>query len=229
MSQYPRYSSALLVLLVVSMALCSCSSSPVQRYSASLHTRRLIARYGILDSSRTHPYLSQLARRLGNAESKQQTFPEIILLDAEDAFAFSGTPPSILLSRGLLRLLKSEDELAFIVAHEFAHTALDHTKRLEESGDPESVNLKALELEADQYAAEMLLRAGYQGDSIPLLLVRAHDALHSAQSTASHPELSLRIARVQEAMAGQQQLPTYPSRGFSQFIRSLPHSPVKNR
>ncbi len=111
----------------------------------------------------------------------------VVKSDAINAFAMPGG--YVLLAAGLLKTLDSEDELAFIVAHEIAHVARRHyyqvvqRQRLAEqaakglqavSQDGDTAKLaqasgqvyargldKGAEFEADRLGVEIMTRAGY--------------------------------------------------------------------
>jgi hypothetical protein len=81
--------------------------------------------------------------------------------------AFSLPGGRIYLSAGLFMLIETEDELAFVLAHEAAHVINQHSRRRMTSAPKSRRALEVgdftteLELEADQVAIGSLLEAGY--------------------------------------------------------------------
>lgn len=208
----------LALLVSIGIVFIGCNSSDLPRYSSVLHTRRLIDRYGVLASSEQNAYLKNLTGRLAVAAGK--VAPEVTILNSSDSFAFSAGQGTILISHGLLNLLENESELAFVIAHEFAHTVLGHSELVQESGDPAEIDFKSLELEADRYAALLIRTSGYDTSSIPYALIRAHEALHQP-AAASHPSLPLRVAKLQTVISLNDRQNLAGSREFTRFKRSL--------
>ena len=74
-------------------------------------------------------YLRHVAISIMQASRRSTTFvdPVVILLDAPDVInAFAAPGGFIFVTTGMLKFLKNEDELAFVLAHEVAHIELDH-------------------------------------------------------------------------------------------------------
>lgn len=142
----------------------------------------------LIDTDASHQYLNLLGQSLA---SKGGTLYRwrfgAIESDAINAFAMPGG--YILVSTGLLKILESEDELAFVLAHEIAHVSLRHhyqivlRQRLAEQASRELQSAvqgndlaklasasgqiyargldKAAEFEADRLGVEIMTRAGY--------------------------------------------------------------------
>jgi predicted Zn-dependent protease len=110
------------------------------------------------------------------------------IVDSADVNAFGLPGGIVLVSRGLVNLLRSEDELAFVLSHEIAHVARQHhyrvilRQRLAEQAMTElaaetgvsdvalqgaSAQLfargvdRSAEFEADRLAVELMTRTGY--------------------------------------------------------------------
>lgn len=74
-------------------------------------------------------YLRHVAISIMQASRRSTTFvdPVVILLDAPEVInAFAAPGGFIFVTTGMLKFLKNEDELAFVLAHEVAHIELDH-------------------------------------------------------------------------------------------------------
>ena len=66
---------------------------------------------------------------------------------------------------GLLQLLDSDDELAFVVGHEMAHAVLDHTGPGKEALARASATRGPMEREADMLGVRMAARAGFDPEA----------------------------------------------------------------
>ncbi|MBW2267366.1 MAG: M48 family metalloprotease [Deltaproteobacteria bacterium] len=88
--------------------------------------REIAAQVGIVDDSILSSYVAHLGRRLAR-HAPQTDFAyqfQIVDEDAPNAFALPGG--YIYISRGLLLLANSEDELANVLSHEIVHVARRH-------------------------------------------------------------------------------------------------------
>ena len=152
-------------------------------------------------------YVNELGGRLtARSEYGDQTWTFTVLESAfPNAFALPGG--YIYLTRGLLTLVRSESELAAVLAHEIAHVAARHSlagqarvtaanagrldpalpgeDRARGGVSPETGMRRVLalysqqdEFEADELAIEYLRRAGFDPRAVPQVL-RAHEA-HAA-------------------------------------------------
>ncbi len=71
------------------------------------------------------------------------------------------TGTTIMLEGGVERLLASDDELAWVIAHEMAHIVLGHTDPAK-SGDRANAQLRSImERDADALSVRLMLRAGF--------------------------------------------------------------------
>ena len=73
-------------------------------------------------------YLNKLGQSLALFSERPETFRgyHFLIMETEEINAFAAPGGLILVSRGLLRCCKSEDELAAVLAHEIAHVAQKH-------------------------------------------------------------------------------------------------------
>jgi Zn-dependent protease with chaperone function len=76
-----------------------------------------------------------------NQDSRNVLPPRIYILDSEDINAFAICDGSVLITKGLLDVIESDDEMAAVIAHEMSHIAEKHMlKRFEAA---ENTNLAA--------------------------------------------------------------------------------------
>jgi predicted Zn-dependent protease len=76
-------------------------------------------------------YINLLGQGLALASIKPETYRgyHFLILDSDEINAFAAPGGFIFLSRGMLRLCKSEDEVAAVLAHEIGHVELQHALR----------------------------------------------------------------------------------------------------
>lgn len=124
-----------------------------------------------------------------------------VLIDSNELNAWSDGTNVAVTSR-MVEFAGSDDELAFVVAHEMAHNILKHSKKfslgkliMAEFGIG-SGKVRKAELAADELAVEIMATAGYDLDAPERLLRRA--ARHSPLNLSlSHPGANRRIAATQ--------------------------------
>lgn len=89
--------------------------------------------------------------------------PKLMVLQTDQLNAFAFPSGTIAFTRGLLAQIRSDDELAFVLAHELGHLVLHHHSDpqafLRPTGAP--TNLLQREVEADAYAIRLLHEAGF--------------------------------------------------------------------
>lgn len=135
--------------------------------SGQLAAQELVATFGQVTNRPPNRYLGFIVERLNSVTLKKiSPLPEVILLDTPALGAYSGAGHYIVLTRGLALALGSEGELAFVIAHEIAHRTLGHLEGRRE-WDDSVVSDQALkrEMSADQYAFELIERAGFSAGS----------------------------------------------------------------
>jgi len=124
-------------------------------------------------------------------EIKKNVFPN----------AFARGEATIVLTTGLLRQIESEDELAFVLAHEIAHLMKHSGQSSEHTLFPQRSKLKSaleLEYEADVFAVQLLKRAGFSPLAGAGILERnGHfGSEFGSPLFATHPSLLARLERL---------------------------------
>jgi beta-barrel assembly-enhancing protease len=103
--------------------------TPEQEYYVGRAVGATIAgRYKILDDPAATRYVNLLGQTLAQHSAKPETFGgyHFLILDADEINAFAAPGGLIFVSKGLMRLCASEDELASVLAHEVGHVQLGH-------------------------------------------------------------------------------------------------------
>ncbi len=88
----------------------------------------ILAKYRPWQNQEANQYLNLLGQTLALASSKPQTYGgyHFLVLDSEEINAFGCPGGLILVTRGLLRCCRTEDQVAAVLAHEIGHVALQH-------------------------------------------------------------------------------------------------------
>ncbi len=106
--------------------------SPRQEYSIGRAVAaQLVTQYDANDSERTTRYLNEIGQTLAMASDRPETFGgyHFLLLETDEINAFAAPGGLIMISRGMLDLCQSEDELAAVLAHEIGHVTAKHGLR----------------------------------------------------------------------------------------------------
>ena len=82
---------------------------------------------GLLDDSQFVPYLNQLGQRLAEQSPRKDVTYQFHFVDMAEPNAFALPGGYVYVTRGLLALTNSEDELAGVVGHEIGHVAARHS------------------------------------------------------------------------------------------------------
>ena len=82
---------------------------------------------GLLDHSPFVAYLDQVGHRLAEQSPRKNVAYQFHLVDAVEPNAFALPGGYVYVTRGLLPLVNSEDELAGVVGHEIGHVAARHS------------------------------------------------------------------------------------------------------
>mgnify|MGYP006422560295 CR=1 FL=1 len=91
----------------------------------------ILASYAPYDQEAANRYLNTIGQALALASDKPETFGgyHFLIMDTDEVNAFAAPGGLILISRGMLRCCKSEDEVAAVLAHEIGHVQLEHGLR----------------------------------------------------------------------------------------------------
>lgn len=101
----------------------------------------------------------------------------------------------IRITRGMLEFLSTDEQLAFVLAHELSHNLLGH------SGAVRGSAIKAVEAEADYWGILLVARAGYDLDAAALFLPRLAEAFPSiAAPRASYHTPATRLAAIRRTI-----------------------------
>lgn len=88
----------------------------------------IVTTYKPYDQAAANRYVRLVGQALAQVSDKPETFTgyHFLILDTEEVNAFAAPSGFIFVSRGLLRLCQSEDDLAAVLAHEIGHVQFNH-------------------------------------------------------------------------------------------------------
>lgn len=192
----------LLVSLLVLLPLSSCGGSKHSGLSHEqadlIYTEQLIRQYGHISGSPFDQYLTHLTKKLVDGSSQPMKEPirpvrcQTLLLNTSTVFALSLANGSIMISKGLFLRLSNEAELAFVIAHELAHTYLNHFQK----GDfKNSRKIREIEYElaADKQALKTVVSAGYEPRAAVGALSKAYSSSPSWADSKQDQEEFLKM------------------------------------
>lgn len=87
--------------------------------------------YSVYENAAATEYLNLLGQVLAMVSDRPETFGgyRFLILDSDEINAFAAPGGFIFVSRGMLRLCQTEDELAAVLAHEIGHVQHQHGLR----------------------------------------------------------------------------------------------------
>lgn len=88
---------------------------------------RLREKYGVVQSQAVHKYVSLVGRTLAAESTRPNLSWTFIVLDTDGVNAFAAPGGFIHITRGALALIRTEAELAGVLAHEIVHVTEKHT------------------------------------------------------------------------------------------------------
>jgi beta-barrel assembly-enhancing protease len=173
---------------------------------ADAYLRMLL--YRNYDNAEVTRYVTAVGQRLARASGDRRPW-KFVVLDDNGANAFVTMGSTVYLLRGTLAILRSEAELAGVLAHEIGHLRGGHAReRWDEifRAPPRSAAQQLLdnryarddEIQADEHAITLLAKAGYDPRAVGTMLqalagTSNYDATEDPASV--HPWWPERIAR----------------------------------
>lgn len=111
-------------------------SSQRERELGAEQEKQFVAELGLSDHAATASWVEAIGARLAVHSPRQDVDYRFHVADMEvpNAFALPGGP--VFVTRGLLALVRSEDELAGVIGHEIGHVAARHSVRQTTAATP---------------------------------------------------------------------------------------------
>jgi len=160
------------------------------------------------------------------------------ILDTDEVNAFACPGGYIMLTKGVLKQMQNESELAFVLAHEISHVALQHSGRFQQTsgivsfissflgggtvvsvavrrstGELEAQLLekgrqKEFEFDADKAGVVLAANLGYDPSSSINYLKRVSEASGNQILIRTHPSFAERIVSINQFILAQGYSPT---------------------
>jgi predicted Zn-dependent protease len=88
----------------------------------------IISTYNVFPNDEANRYLNVLGQSVARFSDLPETFGgyRYLILDTDEVNAFAAPGGFIFISRGMIRLCRTEDDLAAVIAHEVGHVQLRH-------------------------------------------------------------------------------------------------------
>jgi len=207
------------------VVICACllGMTPPMAYAADINEAReieigdelavaLLEGGKLLNNDRAQEYVNQVGRWLTIGTERVDLPWQFGIMDRAEIGAYPLPGGKVFVTRGLLKKLTSEAELAGVLAHEIAHTVKHHQlKTMSAEGGQEKLGAinfamdRALEFEADRMAAVIMTRAGYDANAyLNVLRTLQNDRSNDqglAMLNAVHPSFKDRIAELTPVVA----------------------------
>ena len=100
-----------------------------ERERGADYAKKVEKEYGLTDNSQLQAYIESLGQRLATHSPRQNVPYQFYVVEMVEPNAFALPGGFVYVSRGLLPIVNSEDELAGVVGHEIGHVAARHSVR----------------------------------------------------------------------------------------------------
>lgn len=214
-----------LSLLTISFLCASfCLGNDLEQWLGKVMRDALETQYGFI----TDPLLCQWVERVGERLEQSAGIKfQIYILDTEEINAYATIGNFLYVTKGLLRFVESEDELAGVMAHEVTHLVKKHARKQMyaiglssllsgiKMGDREKkafmvalllANLsysREQEEEADKGAVELTFASGFAPEAFPNLLKRlGQGSSRTGELFSTHPSIRKRIEKCEGYLRG---------------------------
>jgi predicted Zn-dependent protease len=170
-----------------------------QHYIGRTVGAKLIAQYKPYDNDTVNRYLNELGQTLAAVSDMPDVYLgyRFMALDTDEVNAFALPGGLILVSRGLLKCCKSEDDLAAVIAHEIGHVQLEHGIKIVERGKDKAFFLtlgtEAAKTWAPEDLAQMADILGESADKVVSTLATGYDAKKEFEADAAAITIMTRL------------------------------------
>jgi len=121
--------AAAFLLLALPVSAPAGLESDIERGLGSEIARQLEEQAGVVDDPLLAPWVVSIGEKLAAVSGRQDVRYSFKILDSEEINAAAVPGGHIYVTKGLLRFIDSEDELAGVIGHEIGHIAARHTNK----------------------------------------------------------------------------------------------------
>lgn len=169
-------------------------SPEASHYLGRATAAHLVERHGLVDAPEALAYLDRVGQSLVWSSPEPETWGgyRFLLLDSEQSNAYACPGGLVLLTRGLVARLESEDELAAVLAHELVHVQQQHgEQQIEEKRWQKFSSAAAKAVRAAAFPAGPLVPVleKLTGDAAELLVERGHGRIQERRADLGALEL----------------------------------------
>jgi predicted Zn-dependent protease len=115
------------------------TTTAAEREAGARETENLARQVGFVRDPELVAYVEEIARRLAAHSPRQDVAVEIHIIDMSEPNAFALPGGFVFVTRGLLALTNSEDELVGVIGHEIGHVAARHSVQRISAAAPLSI------------------------------------------------------------------------------------------
>jgi len=185
-----------------------------EHYLGRAVSAHMLGIYPLREDEKRTRYLNRVGGLLARASSRPETFGgyHFALVESPEVNAFAAPGGFIVVTTGLFGLCRSEEQLAAVLAHEVAHTTLQHgLKAIKSSHLTEAFTILGGEVAKEYTPAEISKLTEVFAGSIDDIVNRLVESGYSRDQEYEADAEALRIAR----RAG------YDPRGMTEFLAAL--------
>ncbi len=181
--------------IVVVAAGCTGTHRKLSFEAGIARTKQFVDQYGAVPSTSCPGYLKGILTR--TVGSRSNSF-EVTVLATSLPLALSPGGNRILVSKGLLLLLNTEAQAAFMLTHEAGHYILNHLQLAMDAAGSDRNGAgvevrRELEIEADTFALSRIVDASYEPTEAVAALSAVYRGVESSGRASEYPSLHDRI------------------------------------
>lgn len=208
-------------------------SAAGERELGQREAERVAATVGLVESPALTAYVESIGRRLGQQSPRHDVEYRVAIIDTPEPNAFALPGGYVYVSRGLLALVDSEDELAGVIGHEIGHVAARHAVQRLSRAAPLGV-ITGLGAALTGIVSPLIGNVvGSAGALAQEIVLAPYDREQERQADRLGQELAARagwdpaaMARILDGLEREERLTHGPERGSS-FLATHPATPER--
>ena len=152
----------------------------------------------VTQESKIQNQINEIAFKLLNGSRIDKIIPTYYEPSKKGVNAYADLRKTAHIQKGIMRFLKTDDELAAVIAHEIAHAMDLHKGPF--SIVPMVLNSKAYEFRADKQGVDLMVNAGYNPVAMIVAYTKVMPQVYIdwVPLKSTHPKTSRRLAAIYE-------------------------------